>query len=288
MKKIIHTMIIIWLWFGFVSANDCQSVVMDDNKTILTKTWWFDDILPKGSFEKAVNNLQNFCCTINKEMEFCDNIKKSEHFPNSVYLFDHIFDIIVRRLDAKEQNQNGEDLIYGLKPDKDWQEWRQFITKQANDHNGSVPANIANTYKKYRSIKDNVLDKWDPNKKIWSDEEFSNYKTWTLAEKYNWACETSLYLYLKKIPTANKKELLSAYNKCTILIQNRIKNEYTYTNAIIEQKWNTLLSSNMKAYLGKQFLQNKLPALQDLIFNIKTLFIEVNNAIPKLIGNCTK
>jgi len=50
--------------------------------------------------------------------------------PASAYLFDHIIDISMRRLDAKELNENGNDLIYGLKPDPAGKERRDFITKR--------------------------------------------------------------------------------------------------------------------------------------------------------------
>jgi hypothetical protein len=49
--------------------------------------------------------------------------------PSSSSLLDHILDVSLRRLDAKEENENGEDLIYGLDPDPMGRERRIYITE---------------------------------------------------------------------------------------------------------------------------------------------------------------
>jgi hypothetical protein len=46
-----------------------------------------------------------------------------------------------------------------------------------------------------------------------------------------------------------------------------------------------LLHTNISSYL-KYISQDKILELQQLIFNIKTLFAEVNKAVPELTPKC--
>lgn len=60
----------------------------------------------KKAFEKAVENLQIFCCKMGKEetYNYCNQeMKDKVGGPSSTYLLDHILDVSLRRLDAKEK-----------------------------------------------------------------------------------------------------------------------------------------------------------------------------------------
>jgi len=177
--------------------------------------------------------------------------------------------------------------MYWLSWDPQGKSWREFITKHGNSSNGSVPVQIVDEFKKNREIKSNLLN-WRANHNMpWWDDRFNNYKEWTLWEKYVWICETSIYLYLGLIPNADKAKLDKAYKNCKSLINTRIKNEYDYTKAILMQKGNKLLNINVKTYLDSYFSQDKMTELQQLIFNIKNTFNEVNKAVIKLVPNCS-
>lgn len=294
MKKTIIIFLIMLAVVGISNANDCNSVVNDtDWISIITKNRNFDNILPKKAFEKAVENLQIFCCKISQEGEYnyCNNVDKSEYVPSSTYLLDHILDVSIRRLDAKEKNENGEDLIYGLDPDPIGKERRTFITEQWNLSKWSVPLTIVNQYKKHWKIDNVVLDRLTSNSNIPRNEEtFKDYKERTLKERYNWVCESSIFIYTKKISDGNKLDpgkLYDTYNKCKSLIDTRIKKENEYTNTIISQKWGVLLHTNVNSYLDKYFLQNKILELQQLIFNVRTVFAEINKSIIELVPKCS-
>lgn len=299
MKKLILIYIFSLFIFWSVYANDCKSAILGaDLKPIITKgiteDWTFKNILPKEAFKKAVENLQIFCCSqdsLKKDLNYCENdINTTKAVPESAYLFDHILDISMRRLDAKEVNENGDDLIYGLKPDPSGKEWRDFITKRWNNYRWNVPIEIKNEFIKHWTINKNniITDKWDWKSKIpWNDETFKDYSNRTLWEKYNWICEVSSYMYLSKVPTANSTDVYKAYVNCKSLIAKREKNEYDYTNTILMQKWNQLLYLNVQSYLDNYFSQNKMVELQQIVFGIKTLFSEINRAIPELVRNCS-
>jgi len=289
MKKILIPLIALLFMSSITIANDCEYVGNgEDSKATIIKNWNKDNILPQDAIEIAVKNLQKFCCTeesLKTELGYCD-ISKDWDFPSSAYLYDHILDVSLRRLDAKVDNKNWENLMYWLSWDPQGKSWREFITEHGNSSNGSVPVQIVDEFKKNREIKSNLLN-WMANHDMpWWDDKFNNYKEWTLWEKYARICETSVYLYLGLIPNADKAKLDKAYKNCKSLINTRIKNEYDYTKAILMQKWNKLLHVNIKTYLDSYFSQDKMTELQQLIFNIKNTFNEVNKAVIKLVPNC--
>ncbi len=280
---IISTLLTMWATY----ANDCSSAIL-----VWDWNWNFGEILPKEGFEKAVENLKIFCCSqdsLKKDLNYCkDDIDTTKAVPSSAYLFDHILDVSMRRLDAKEANENGSDLIYGLKPDPSGKEWRDFITKRWNNYKWNVPLEIVEWYKKHW-VKKRIID----HKRNWqtkmprSSESFLDYWNRTLWEKYNWVCEASTYIYLSKLPNTNSTNVYKAYVNCKSLVAKREKNEYDYTNTILMQKWNQLLHLNVKSYLDNYFSQNKMVELQQMVFGIKTLFSEINRAIPELVRNCS-
>jgi hypothetical protein len=71
------------------------------------------------------------------------------------------------------------------------------------------------------------------------------------------------------------------------MVNQRINKEVSYTKAIMMQKGNTFLYNNIQSYLDTYFVQNKLVALQQRIFNIKNTFNEINKAILELVENCS-
>lgn len=298
MKNIMILMIVLISLTCYTTANDCGIVESDINWNFKMLENWDDNwarsiLMPKAAMKKALLNLKSFCCDrwiANKEKCSTDSaIDTDGIYPSSAYLYDHILDISMRRLDAKQENNNWDDLIYGLEPDKSGLEWREFITEHGNNKNGSIPLAISEKFKTYREAQSNMLDSWSPNDSDlpWSENDFKNYSERRLVEKYLWVCETSLYLYLKSPGEKDKIKLNKAYLNCKKLSNNRIKNEVNYTKAILMQKWNTFLYNNIQSYLDTYFVQNKLVALQEIIFNIQNTFNEINKGVPELVPNCS-
>jgi hypothetical protein len=76
--------------------------------------WKYENILPKEAMAQAMLNLKSFCCDT-EFFEDADNItgcnsdskiKNDGIYPSSTYLYDHILDVSMRRLDAKQENDN--------------------------------------------------------------------------------------------------------------------------------------------------------------------------------------
>jgi len=299
MKKIMILMIVLISISGYTAAdNDCGMVSFRTNWNFVWLDTWEaggsrNILMPKAAIEKAMLNLKSFCC----EKWFikdgvCDTdgeINKKGEYPSSAYLYDHVLDVSMRRLDAKQKNKNWEDLIYGLTPDAAGLEWRKFISEHGNNKNGSIPLAISEKFKNTREAKWNILDAWSPNDKDlpWNQNLFEDYDNRKLVEKYLWVCETSIYLYLEFPVKQDKARLNEAYLSCKQLVHNRIKREISYTKAVLLQKGNVFLYNNIQAYLDTFFAQNKLIALWQLIFNIKNTFNEINKAVPELVPNCS-
>lgn len=293
MKKIMTLFIASIFMFGITIANDCNKVANDGSGNIkIIKNWNNNKILPNEAIEKAAKNLQKFCCTENSlknDLDYCSNsVDLNWDFASSAYLYDHILDVSLRRLDAKIENENGENLMYWLTWDPKWKAWRDFITKHGNSYNWSVPIEIINEYKKNWEIKNNTIKARNLEKnKDWWEKSFENYDERTLWEKYAWICETSVYTYLNLSSEFELPKLIKAYENCKSLRDNRIKNEFDYTKSIIMQKGNKLLHINIGTYLDKYFSQDKMTELQQLIFNMKNIFNEVTKAVIKLVPICS-
>ena len=305
MKKLWIWIVILFSMISIVSAADttwdCDIILSKDS--ILSKRNEDNDnevikniveAMPKVTMEKAFENLQAYCCDT-KKIDECNKTNDNKIYPESIYLFDHILDIYLRRLDAKQENDNGDDLLYNLEPDSDGKQWREFIINHANNVKWSLPLEINQEYKKTRAFSQNVTaysnnyaSAIDSRK---SDIEYAikNYENWTLRDKYNLACDVAKYI--NDISTGGvvigASEITTQdYVNCKNLTDNRIKNETLYTKTVLMQKANVLLWSNMKAYLDTYFVNDKLSDLQKIIFDINTTLAEINKAVAKLTHLC--
>ncbi len=281
------------LQFSFVYADmwwDCESVLSSSS---VSDDWKYENILPKEAAQRSIWNIKKFCCSVDKNKnDLCSNVDQEWNYPSSTYIFDHIVDIMMRRLDAKIQNENGADLTYWIEPDEKWKEWREFITKEWNSKDGSVPLKIQNEWEKHWTvnksfeIRSQQKDGIPPR----TEDTFVDYNKRSLWEKYEWLCEAALFLTannkLANISEDSYDMMYQAYLDCENMTKNRIYKEYEYTKAIIMNKGNKLLYNNVKSYLDNYFIQNKLISLQQLVFNIKNIFVEVNKAVSKLQPKC--
>lgn len=80
------------------------------------------------------------------------------------------------------------------------------------------------------------------------ENKAQNYVDWTLADRYNNACNIVMMMYIKIIDpvtswngqytdtSAIQAKLLSIYNSCMALVNDRINAERVYTEAIMQQK----------------------------------------------------
>lgn len=157
MKKFLAVMIIISLaTISRTYANDC-SILVDENKTTVidenieaivnSYAEVYRNVLPKEAFKKALINLKAHCCTkeIKKSCSSGDIKNIQLPYPESAFLFDHLLDVAMRRLDGIT------GLAYNLSPDPTALERRTKITEMANSANGMPAKAIEDIYIKYRT-----------------------------------------------------------------------------------------------------------------------------------------
>lgn len=251
----------------------------------------FAEIMPKEAMEKVFENLNKYCCE-KKINTSCIATNDSGLYPESIYIFDHILDVYLRRLDAKQDNDNWKDLLYGLEPDPLWKDWREFIIERGNDVEWSLPLEIQKKYGsmwkgtqhilRFSQYTYKTINDWKANIK----SAVNSYDSRTLYDKYNLACDLTKYVSENVIQSINlitTKE----YDNCKDLIKNRIDNENKYMKAILMQKANTLLTSSIKAYINTYFVGNKLSELQKIINDMNSSFFEVNKSTEKLTNECS-
>jgi len=61
--------------------------------------------------------------------KICDGFINAKNYPDSLYLYDHLLDVAMRRLDGNK------DLAYDLDVDAGGKARREFITTAAQDKN---------------------------------------------------------------------------------------------------------------------------------------------------------
>lgn len=315
MKKVILTIIISFLcvlWISFaddVKKYDCNIATIDDDGNYRFLPNQYSHILPDDAMSKVYENLRFSCCKMwSLTDKQCKNYDSNAIFPDSRYLFDHLLDVYMRRLDAKQEDDNWWNLLYGLAPDPVWLEWREFMSEIANNSEGTPPTIINEKYRKfwkwsiffekYSGIDiQTETNRWLNN----IESKAQTYGDRSLADRYNNACNIIMMMYLKIINPVNnsswielygntstiQSKLLSIYNSCTELVNDRLNAERSYTEAIMQQKWNVFLDDTLNAYLNTYFIENKMSDLRDKIFNRCAMFKEVVKSVSKLVKNCS-
>jgi len=153
-KNVITTIIIGVATISSVYANDCSILIDETNKTVTDKNIEeivntynpeYQNILPREAFKKALINLKAYCCTkeIKKSCSPSDIKNIQIPYPESAFLFDHLIDIAMRRLDGIT------GLAYNLSPDPTAIERRTKITEIANSANGIQARTIEAIYTGY-------------------------------------------------------------------------------------------------------------------------------------------
>lgn len=132
---------------GGVFAHDCDLVTKKESTEITVQKYASFDykgVIPREALQKALSNLRSYCCT--QKIIACEKGEAmEEYYPKSPFLFDHILDVTMRRLDGVQ------NLAYGLEPDKAGKARRDYMIAVASNPNGEMAKTISETYADYRS-----------------------------------------------------------------------------------------------------------------------------------------
>jgi len=140
---------------GGVFANDCFILTDEENKIPIDEhikaivgsyETTYVKILPVEAFERALINLKSQCCKkeIRKTCSESDMQNIKDPYPESAWLFDHLIDVAMRRLDGVKE------LAYGLDPDPTALDRRKKITAIATNPKVTTPKDIEKLFTGYR------------------------------------------------------------------------------------------------------------------------------------------
>jgi len=290
-NHIIKKGFLIWIffllfWYAFASSsNDCQ-LFSSDYKVIseqAIKKLGYEYIFPAEALEQSLLNLKTYCCkSVDPSDDYCKKNKNNlpQYYPESAFLYDHLIDVWIRRLNAFD------NLTYWLQSDIIWKEWRDRIIKNSESKDWTTAKIIFDKYQKYRTVKNPIITA-DSSSIINNETVFkSNYNNIdqvSLFDKYISLCFITKKIYEPfkgSVWIGNPSDSNSYYSKCLKLIKNRISQENTYVQSLIIRKSNKLLIDVNKAYMNDSFVKKSLMSLQSRISDIKNLFKTIVKQAP--------
>lgn len=289
------------------NIGDCELVNTSRAYSNINALWnqKFWNIMPTQAVNVAQDHLRTFCCKkkLLTDPSSCTNL--DEVYLESPFLFDHILDIYLRRLDAFEKTDSTDDLLYDLDPDIQWRERRKFVVQVGQDPEGNAPMKIYDQYRKYwklslensqnmpirdggREYRAEYLH--TPSVKV-INNDFNN---WNLVNKYSNACEIVAMIYFQlqgKISVLYDGEDYSVYDRwytsCRQLIQERIQKENFYTKMMIWHQGNLLIKNYLHSYLTQIFVQQNLVKLQEKLAQLVRFMDDVNRSTVKITSSCS-
>ena len=276
------------------------------------------NILTKNDLNTALLNLKKYCCTnqlwgLKQSDETCKNDKTlfNDNALDSPYLFDHIFDVMMRRLNWL----TGENDIYvktAMTVDKKWQERRDRISDKAKDLSWSDAQSIINKYKEFwwKTDKYDITEEinwvfwqddktflkyviwswWDDNSKKVADS-IKNYDNRTLYDRYKNVCALSRYFYsLLNLWKSDDKnwDIIRRLRDgaCDKIVQAQIDGENAYVQLVIQRSSNLFLTNSVKWYVW--YLYDRWNKLKTLRKNTTDRWLDVVRAVPNLQKQCVK
>lgn len=340
LNKILIIPIMLWcLWLSFTIAvsenSDCgvfgslsfdkivekTNNIRETDKNESTKFLTIDQqraIITKDDLNTAILNLQKQCCLrkdfsnskicADNAIYFNDNALESE------YLFNHLFDVIMRRLSWL----NWDDDIYKktkMTTDDKWTERRERINSQAESLKWSTPQTISTKYNQFRSQSSPekwydiaslvnwevsqdyntfvsfVSWKWEWNYKELSEKvakALQNYNERTLYDRYKNSCALTEYFYiiLGWDRSADKKTTISQSfnNKCNNFVDKQLSWENAYVKLITQRSANLFLSNYIQWYMS--YMYERQMNLQKLRKESNDRFLDVVRGTPCLQSKC--
>lgn len=281
------------------------------------------NILKKDDLNTSILNLKKYCCENGKWNLWVDTCEKDKPYFNdnaldSPYLFDHIFDVIMRRLNGLNWEKN----IYTktkMSLDDKWEERRKRIDKEAKSVSGSTPQTIITKYQQIwkqspSSLWYNITQKiygafWNENSTFlsyvswsWNSEEskqiaeaFKNYDKWTLYDRYINAWALSEYFYaLLWAPDKGKRDTIARLKdknwswilQCDNIIAKQIDWEKNYVTLVTQRASNLFLFNFIEWYFS--YLYERQQKLQKLRKDSSDRWLDVTREIECLQNVCTQ
>lgn len=307
---------------GFIIVNQSRETSDNEYSNFLSVAQQ-QKILTKDDLNTAMLNLKKYCCTNNLWWISTQSCKEDETFfnPNSLdskYLFDHIFDVMVRRMSWLKSDKD----IYtetNMSVDEKWAERREWINDKAEDIEWSDAQSIIDEYKKYWTKSDPRLGyditaeiNWTFNlndqrfleyvswKSGWENleqskkvaEAIKNYDNWTLYDRYNNMCALTRYFYslLNNGGSTNsdRNEIILGLSKwvCEEKMKAQIDSENKYVQLVMQRSSNLFMENYIEWYF--RYMYDRSNKLRSLWQSTTDRWLDVIRAVPKLVKTCKK
>ncbi len=291
-------------WFTIVNqSRETQNeftnfLTIDEQKAILTK----------NDLNTAILNLKKYCCNnekwwLKKDDKTCteDISFYNDNTLDSPYLFDHLFDVIMRRLNWL----SGDNNIYTkteMTVDNSWAERREFITDKALSSEWASVQSIKTKYNQFRKWQSEyyIADKiYNMFWSLWSQDflkyvknselsdSIKNYNEWSLYNRYKNACALSEYFYalLNVSQTSTDKEKIRS-SSCEAIIDRQIIWDNEYTSLVTKNASNLFLTNYIKEYIN--YLSVRQLNVENLWKSTTDRWLDVIRGVPCLQRKCTK
>lgn len=147
---------VIGLGTNLTFAHDChlfsKSSIQELSDALLNKDHLALNAITKEGLKRSLINLKSYCCSSmsfssTKFQESCEKDKvlreNTTHYPESPYLFDQLFDTMIRRL-MIEGNYND------VSADEQAISWENTINTLAENPEGTIPPALSKDYQQYR------------------------------------------------------------------------------------------------------------------------------------------
>ena len=295
-------------WFDIV--NDVWEVNNNENTNFLTIAQQ-QAIITKDDLNTAILNLKKYCCDrwLTQDNTTCetDRIYFNDNALDSAFLFNHLFDVIMRRLSWL----NWDTDIYKktkMTTDKKWSERRERINTQAESTKWSTPQSISTQYNIFRTqtkwydISSSIDSNLTRDKKTFSDfvswkwtgssttvsKALKEYENRTLYDRYKNSCALTnfFYMLLGWDQSSDKKKITEASNRCNEFIENQISWENKYVQLITKRSANHFLSNYIQWYMSYMF--ERQMKLQKLRKDSTDRFLDVVREVPCLQNKCVQ
>lgn len=199
MKKLLSIVIITTIALaGSAFAHDCNLVVGENFKGTIKnyEVFTYKKVVPEAAFEQALTNLKAYCCA-QVVPSSCSQIEKNslpKSYPESAYLFDHLLDVTMRRLDGIPS------LAYGLSVDPAGKTRRTYSNDVAASANGTQAKTIEEKYQEYRTLHKKETKNLDIVAANFAND---NSATLSLGDKYDTVCRLlkNIYEEIQSNPT---------------------------------------------------------------------------------------
>lgn len=210
-------------------------------------------IFTQRDLTTAMRHLHQACCDGTTTASDCEGIDSlSQHFPESKYLIDHLIDIGMRKLDGVVEHCEAYDIDCTM-PDTRIrsQQWREEITRIAEDREWHPPAAIDELFRKYRWDKQAIIaDASNPDGNV------------LLANAYSLMCNEVQAIFDQKPWTIVDPEN-TAKGVCQIIANTRYDQEVSYVRTLLVEKWIDYLTQHMRSYMMDYLTINRFNSLTD-------------------------